>query len=203
MAATAGGDARPGGSAEALLRAALALFAARSYASVTIREIAAAAGVNTALIYYYYRSKQGLLLAALDYASEAAFAHFRALGQRHQHPLDVVDDWLESHLALVEPIGQLVTIGLDHAGLRTELPAVDRAVRRFYEQEARMLEGCVADGVARGLLAPVDPRATALLISTCLDGVVVRLRIAPELDARELMAQVRALLHARLAPGAD
>lgn len=187
-------------SADALLRAALALFAERSYASVTIRDIATAAGVNTALIYYYFESKQGLLLAALEYASEAAFAHFRALRQRHDHPLDVVDDWLQSHLALVEPIQQLVTISLDHAGLRTELPAVDHAVRRFYEQEAAMLEACIADGVRRGLLAPLDARATALLISTCLDGVMVRLRITPELEARDLITEVRALLHARLAP---
>lgn len=48
-------------SREKLLDAALHLFAARGVDRVSVRDIARAAGVNSALVGYYFRSKDGLL----------------------------------------------------------------------------------------------------------------------------------------------
>lgn len=48
-------------SREKLLVAALHLFAGRGVSSVSVRDIAHAAGVNSALVGYYFRSKDGLL----------------------------------------------------------------------------------------------------------------------------------------------
>ena len=46
---------------EKLLAAAERLFARRGYTNVTVRAIAAAAGVNWSLVGYYFRGKEGLL----------------------------------------------------------------------------------------------------------------------------------------------
>jgi len=48
-------------SREKLLAAALHLFAARGVDRVSVRDIASEAGVNSALVGYYFRSKDGLL----------------------------------------------------------------------------------------------------------------------------------------------
>jgi AcrR family transcriptional regulator len=48
-------------SREKLLAAALHLFAARGVDRVSVRDIAHEAGVNSALVGYYFRSKDGLL----------------------------------------------------------------------------------------------------------------------------------------------
>jgi len=55
---------RPAGH-QALLAAASAQFAARGYHAVSIREIAAEAGVSLSALYHYYPSKQALLAALL------------------------------------------------------------------------------------------------------------------------------------------
>ena len=52
---------------EALLQAALRLFAAKGYESTTTREIAAAAGCAEGLIHRYFQGKAGLLAALVDY----------------------------------------------------------------------------------------------------------------------------------------
>jgi len=51
-----------------ILDAAEALFARRGYRSATIKALAGAAGVNTALLYYYFGDKQGLYHAVLERA---------------------------------------------------------------------------------------------------------------------------------------
>ena len=70
--------ARPAGH-KALLAAASAQFAERGYHAVSIREIAAAAGVSLSALYHYYPSKQALLAALLhesmdDYQARCAEA---------------------------------------------------------------------------------------------------------------------------------
>jgi AcrR family transcriptional regulator len=51
---------------DALLDAALLVFAREGFRSANLREIAQAAGVNPALIGYHFRSKQGLYLAVFE-----------------------------------------------------------------------------------------------------------------------------------------
>src|SRR6202167_530171 len=55
------GHAQPEGAHDKLLQAAERLFAAHGYSGVSVRELAAAAGVNSALVAYHFGSKEGLL----------------------------------------------------------------------------------------------------------------------------------------------
>lgn len=48
-----------------ILDAAQARFAAQGFVATTIKDIAAAAGVNSALLYYYFRNKENLYQAVL------------------------------------------------------------------------------------------------------------------------------------------
>lgn len=51
---------------EALLQAAREHFTTREFKAVSLREIAATAGVNGAMVNYYFGSKQGLYMAMVD-----------------------------------------------------------------------------------------------------------------------------------------
>ncbi|MGE5285098.1 MAG: TetR/AcrR family transcriptional regulator [Actinomycetota bacterium] len=55
--AEAGGEAR-----ERLLSGATRLFASKGYAATTVREIVERAGVTKPVLYYYFRSKEGIYL---------------------------------------------------------------------------------------------------------------------------------------------
>src|SRR6516165_4929030 len=53
----------------ALVRSGLELFGAKGFEATSTREIAAAAGVNIALIAYHFGGKEGLRLACADYVA--------------------------------------------------------------------------------------------------------------------------------------
>jgi TetR/AcrR family transcriptional regulator len=65
-----------------LLSAALELFTSRGYASTTVREIVAAAGVTKPVLYYYFGSKEGIYLALMQ-ETYATFAKRTALLTAH------------------------------------------------------------------------------------------------------------------------
>ena len=68
--AEAGGEVR-----ERLLSGATGLFAAKGYAATTVREIVERAGVTKPVLYYYFRSKEGIYLDLM----REPFSEFAAL----------------------------------------------------------------------------------------------------------------------------
>jgi AcrR family transcriptional regulator len=72
---------RDRGKHDALLSSAKRLFLAQPYQKVTTRELAAAAGVDMALIGYYFGSKQGLYQAMLGDIYERALRDMQQLAR--------------------------------------------------------------------------------------------------------------------------
>jgi AcrR family transcriptional regulator len=177
---------------------ALALFAERSFASVTIKDIAGKLRINPALIYYYFESKQDLFRASIEAAIFDAVAHYDAIRNSHDHPVALINAWLESNVELSHTISNLVKVMLDHSGMPRHLPSVDRLVRRFYEEEYRILSGAIGRGIELGVFQPVDRRRTALFVSTHLDGVMVAAKIRPDFDLAHAVESLREILFDKL-----
>ncbi|MBW2029314.1 MAG: TetR/AcrR family transcriptional regulator [Deltaproteobacteria bacterium] len=53
-----------------IIEAGIALFAEKGYAGTSVREIVEKAGVTKPVLYYYFKSKEGLFFAILDWAAE-------------------------------------------------------------------------------------------------------------------------------------
>ncbi len=64
-----------------LLTSAQQLLTKKSYRDISIRELASHAGVNSAMISYYFESKEGLFLALLKQISENHFSKMQAIAK--------------------------------------------------------------------------------------------------------------------------
>lgn len=193
-----GAGIAPFGRKDEIVAVALDLFAERNFAAVTIKDIAKAADVNAALLYYYFDSKEHLYQAAMEFAVDQAFRNFRQLRAKHEDPADVIQDWLLNHVQQFAPIHKFVKISLDYAGSKTQMPIVDRLIRQFYDEEHRILSQCIHEGIDAGLFAPTDADSLAKFISTYLDGVMVRSAIQKNLDLSETLALLQREVWAQL-----
>jgi AcrR family transcriptional regulator len=179
--------------AEALMAAALNLFAERNFASVTIKDIANTTGVNTALIYYYFDSKKDLFQRTIENAVENAFTNFEDFDPNSDKPAEVITSWLNNHLYLYDRIHKLVKVSLDYKGAPDKDPAIDRAIQHFYDRERELLSDCIRAGVKKGIFKPVKPEKIAEYISTYLDGAMVRAVILPDFDLASAVQDLRGI----------
>lgn len=170
------------GRVDKFLVAALDLFAERNFASVTIKDIAKALGVNTALIYYYFDSKTDLFRATIEHAVAGAFETVRALENRSADPPTVLAAWIENHVNKFAEIHRFVKIALDFRGAHEGDPAIANSIENFYSEERKLLSKVIRQGIKQGLFKPVDPNRMAQFISTYLDGCMVRSVILPDFD---------------------
>jgi AcrR family transcriptional regulator len=180
--------------AEEMMRAALDLFAERNFASVTIKDIATSLGVNTALLYYYFDNKEDLFRATIERTVAQAFARFRSLRSQRSEPAEILSDWLDNHIDLFDPIRKFVKISLDYAGSHRRSASIDRSIRLFYEEEARVLSECIQAGIDGKVFCRVDPQQVAQFISGYLDGLMVRAVIQPGFDLPAAVGHFRGVL---------
>jgi len=89
------------GARERILRAAASIFARKGFDGARVDEIAAAAGVNKALICYYFKSKEELLSLLFTETRDAVFALIREVDMAnvdftsHRETEDMVIRFLE------------------------------------------------------------------------------------------------------------
>ncbi|HYO37937.1 MAG TPA: TetR family transcriptional regulator [Geodermatophilus sp.] len=167
-----------------MLAAARAAFAERGYDGASIRSIAAAAGVDPALVHHYFGTKDGLFLAAV------------------QAPADP-DEFLPEVLAappdqLGAAVVRMVLRVWDGPGRPAALALVRSAVT--HEWSARLIREFVLSRIIRRVVGSLDvPReereARGALVASQIAGLVVTryvLRLEPlaSAPAEEVVAAV-------------
>ena len=184
--------AAPG--AEDLARIALDLFAERHFASVTIKDIGAAAAVNGAMVYYYYKDKLALFNAAIDSAIDEAFQLFadHCHSEKHDNAASAINAWIDVHVTLHKRLRNVIKISLDCSG--TEFAVARSSIRRFYNHENKILQQIILDGIGSGIFHKVEPSVIATMISAFLDGVLARSLILRDFDMLKTVEEFKRTL---------
>lgn len=164
----------PGSAPDILRKISLDLFATQNFSSVTIKDIADASGFNASLIYYYFGNKEGLFMKTIEMTVEDAFHHFEEISRNAETPEDLISLWMELHVRQFVTLQKVAKMSLDYANTQNHTPAVDRAIKSFYDKEAKLLAEAIQKGIVSGNFRPVNPTETAMVISTFLDGALFR-----------------------------
>jgi AcrR family transcriptional regulator len=173
---------------------ALDLFSKRDFSATTIKDIGKAASLNTALIYYYFDSKEDLFRAAIEYATRTALENYRDLRDRCRDPVALIEDWFDNNLELADSIRKLVKIMLDYSNAPERLPSVDDLIAEFYREETGLLANGICEGIAQGLFRDVNADQLALFASVHLDGIMAASMIRRDFDIAKAIADLKHLV---------
>jgi len=142
-----------------ILEAALREFSENGLAGARTEQIAAAAGVNKALLYYYFKGKDALYAAALESVAEGVGAANMAVlegngsaGERYLK--SVLNHFDRIHTKPeFQSLMQQEMIRLHRGEDNALSPMVEKVFRPVMEREHQVME----EGIAAGELIPVDP----------------------------------------------
>lgn len=141
-----------------ILEAALSEFSANGLAGARTEQIAAAAGVNKALLYYYFASKEKLYLAALEMVATRVKESAMAALMRDATPGERLLRAALNHFDRIltqrefQSLMQQEMIRL-HKGEQGALPVL---VERIFGPLRQLFESIVREGIATGELIETD-----------------------------------------------
>src|SRR6478735_8880639 len=92
-------EAPPGPKRDAILRAAIDVFAERGFFNAQVADVARAAGVAAGTVYLYFRSKDDLLVQLFERTTQEAFAEARAAAAEVRDPAERLRLFARLHLA--------------------------------------------------------------------------------------------------------
>jgi len=137
-----------------IVAAAEPLFADQGFAGVGIREIAAAAGVNGAMIHYYFGNKEGLYFAVLDNAASTvrklitdATSSPTSARERLTRFVSAYAEYIMSHPNLAKILSREMLTGGKQ---------LMKLAQKYATTNYGMLRETMADGMRRGELRKID-----------------------------------------------
>jgi AcrR family transcriptional regulator len=175
---------------DSLLRTACAVIAERGLANTRTADVAAAAGVSQALLFYHFETKERLLARAFAYAAEQDLARLDAALRSAAPPLDRLRRILRQYL----PAGRSSTwpLWIDGWSESMRSPELEKVSRRLDLRWKEALAQVIADGTANGAFACDDPDGAAWRIAALVDGLAVQVTVHRRvLSRRQLVDWVR------------
>lgn len=172
-----GADSTPAerGNRGAIVRATASAIAERGVRGLRIEEVAAAAGVSPALLYYHFENRAGLVRAALEYASE------KAPSSSLRDPVDggtglaKLESALLAELADEEEVREAAVVWGEVSASAVFDDELREDVRRVTEEWRIYVADAIRAGVADGSIrADLDPDATADVLISLVDGLIAR-----------------------------
>ncbi|MCY1418839.1 hypothetical protein D9M68_373430 [compost metagenome] len=151
-------------------QAAIALIARDGYESMSLRQLAAEAGVNPATLYLYYEGKKELLMTlVLDYLSELQQA-WQECKPKRARPDNVLRAFVRFHVRYhLERKAEGVLGNMELRSLDADERGIVQQARRTYLRE---LQDILEAGNAKGLFHCDHPKLLTSILFNMLTHVV-------------------------------
>lgn len=172
---------------DALLRTACDVIAERGLANTRTADVARAAGVSQALVFYHFATKERLLAQAFAYAAEHDLARVDAVLRSPAPPLAK----LKRILKLYAPTGSSKSWAMWIDGWAESLrtPELEKVCRRLDLRWKEAMTEVIVAGVKDGTFTCDDPDGAGWRISALLDGLSIQVTVHDRVISRRQLAE--------------
>jgi TetR/AcrR family fatty acid metabolism transcriptional regulator len=180
-------DPPPGPKRDAILRAAIDVFADRGYFNAQVADVARAAGVAAGTVYLYFRSKDDLLISIFERGMREALSEGRAAVAALEDPQERLRHFARLHLARLGRDRNLAIVF--QVELRQSTKFMERFSATLLRDYLGLIRGTIADGQRVGLFrGDIKPTVAAKMLFGALDEmatnwILSRRRYPLEADA--------------------
>ncbi|MBP2666830.1 MAG: Bacterial regulatory protein, tetR family [Firmicutes bacterium] len=174
---------------EKLLAAGTRLFAEKGFAGVSIRELATAAGVNSALISYHFGGKEGLYEAVITAQYERLIIKFEAIAASTssvEEKIRMYADVIRRNHTEDQPLMARLVQG----ELSSPTACMEKVLRKYTFRIAQIVSDVLRQGIQSGnFRQDVDPVLAALSLAGMLNFYFILREITkaivPEFSGRD------------------
>jgi len=184
-----------------IVEAAVPLIAERGYASVGVRDVAAAAGVSVGTVTYHFGSVQEILSEAMVLHIERYYAELGETAERATSAAEALRLLVEA--LFTEDTDRHWRMWFDYwnAGDQATDEAFARGQAQRYEAWHREIRALAERGVADGEFEADDLDGFTVRFAALADGLALqRLRQAPPLSTEDARRHLNRLIETELVP---
>src|SRR5258708_697881 len=167
-AGTAAADTPPGPKRDAILRAAIDVFAERGYFNAQVADVARAAGVAAGTVYLYFQNKDHLLVSIFERSMRDGLTESRAAVAELRDPRERLRRLARGHLARLGNDRNLAIVF--QVELRQSTKFMERFSATLLRDYLGLIRSAIADGQRAGMFrADINATVAAKMFFGALD----------------------------------
>ena len=161
-------DAQPAPKRDAILRAAIDVFAERGFFNAQVADVASAAGVAAGTVYLYFRSKDDLLVSIFERTMREAFTEGRAAVAGIHDPGERLRQFARVHLGRLGRDRNLAIVY--QVELRQSIKFMERFSSTLLRDYLSQIQAAIVDGQETGAFrADLNATSVAKMFFGALD----------------------------------
>lgn len=156
-----------------ILEAATKVFTERGFASARMDDIVAEAKLSKGALYWYFDSKDALIVGILDRVFDWETSHLRELIDREDSAQKMLQVIFDTMIQDIEKMKPLMPLFLEFWSLSVRRQTINQAIKRYYQKFLDLIEPIIERGIQRGEFRPVDIKDTAIAIGAIFEGTIL------------------------------
>ena len=156
-----------------ILAAATKVFTERGFADARMDDIVTEAGLSKGALYWYFDSKDAIIISILDQIFDYETGHVRELLERENSAKLKLEVFIETMVKDLEKMKPLMPIFFDFWSLSVRKKTINQAIKKYYQRFLDLIEPIIEDGIEQGEFRPVNVKETAVAIGAMYEGTIL------------------------------
>jgi AcrR family transcriptional regulator len=164
-----------------ILAAATKVFTERGFADARMDDIVTESGLSKGALYWYFDSKDAIIISILDQIFDYETGHVRELLEREDSAKLKLEVFIETMIKDLEKMKPLMPIFFDFWSLSVRKQTINQAIKKYYQSFLDMIEPIIEDGIEQGEFRPVNVKEIAIAMGAIYEGTILLYVYFPEL----------------------
>lgn len=156
-----------------ILEAAALVFARSGFSKARMDDIAAESGLSKGTLYWYFNSKDEIILAMLDRLFERELADLHTLQESGGTATECLLEYTEIAILDMTHLLQLMPIAYEYLALAFRNEAVLQALKRYSRSYFELIIPIIQQGIDNDEFRQVDPQDVAIAVGAIFEGTAL------------------------------
>ena len=176
-----------------ILEAAQRLFSKLGFYQARMSDIAEESGLSKGTLYWYFKSKNDIILGLLDHIFESELKDLQSLVEQESPFAVKIEVYIDRIIDDMEHMVKWMPLAYDFISLAFRQETVQKAIRKYYQAHMDILIPIIEQGIEDGQLTVNAPEEAAIAIGALIEGTGVLWVYDPELI--DVRTHLRSNLH--------
>lgn len=186
---------------EAIIRAAVELFAKKGFHAASTAEVAKLAGVSEGIVFYHFQTKEGILVHLLNSVMEDYLRDLAQALREAATGLVAIERYVDFHFERIKANAKLILLVVRDfpASLATGRSPQAKHVRAQVAAMHELVVQCLRQGQEDGTIRPCPLEETAHILRGLLNGAT-RLKLLGLASDQDLAGETKEFCRRALSP---
>ena len=177
-----------------IIESAINVFARQGFANTRMDDVAAESGLSKGLLYWYFKSKEEIIIAIADLLFGAEFQKMQKLSVGGQTARACLESFLDIFLEDLRGMLKVAPVIYEFYALAFHNAIVRKVMQEYLGRFVAILEPIVQHGMDNGEFTPGDARQMTIAIGSALEGTLLLWAYAPKMVHPEEQLRVSVVL---------